>query len=140
MTAVMIDLQPLARRAPDVDRRSDRRLDHEVYVRRRVALVLVAAVAAMFVGLAAHTGSEPSGGSPASAAGRAPSILQPAAVPPAPAPAGVRDYLVQPGDSLWSIAEDLVPSGGDVDAMVRRLEELNGSADLEVGASLVLPG
>ena len=46
--------------------------------------------------------------------------------------------VVQPGDTLWSIARDLQPTG-DVRPLVQRLSELNGGAALEVGQRLVLP-
>ena len=52
-----------------------------------------------------------------------------------PAPA---TYLVQPGDTLWSIARQLQPSG-DVRPLVRKLVQLNDGAELEVGQVLVLP-
>jgi hypothetical protein len=46
-------------------------------------------------------------------------------------------YVVQPGDTLWSVARSLVPAG-DVRAEVDHLETLNGSAALQAGQRLVL--
>ncbi len=47
-------------------------------------------------------------------------------------------HVVQPGETLWSIAESLDP--GDVRGLVRRLAKLNGGGDeLEIGQRLVLP-
>ena len=53
-----------------------------------------------------------------------------------PVPAGAT-YVVQPGDTVWSIAEQLAPNG-DVRGMVDRLVDLNGGAALEVGQHLLL--
>lgn len=47
-------------------------------------------------------------------------------------------HVVQPGDTLWSIAGKVAP-GADVRLTVDRLVELNGGAPLEVGDRLVLP-
>jgi Tfp pilus assembly protein FimV len=46
-------------------------------------------------------------------------------------------YVVQPGDTLWSIARALVPAG-DVRAEVDDLQTLNGSAALQAGQRLAL--
>ena len=48
-------------------------------------------------------------------------------------------YVVQPGDTVWSIAHDLDPSG-DARAMVDRIVALNGGAALEPGQRLRLSG
>ena len=50
-------------------------------------------------------------------------------------------YTVARGESLWSIAADLTPEGGDVSATVvtiKRLNALSGS-QLRAGAQLVIP-
>jgi len=48
-------------------------------------------------------------------------------------------YVVQPGDTLWSIAEDL-DLGGDLRGVVDRVAELNGGrTTLRPGQRLVLP-
>ncbi|MFN3217568.1 MAG: LysM peptidoglycan-binding domain-containing protein [Acidimicrobiales bacterium] len=45
--------------------------------------------------------------------------------------------VVQPGDTLWSIAEDLDPDG-DLRATVDRLADRNGGSTLTVGQRLVV--
>jgi len=47
-------------------------------------------------------------------------------------------YVVQPGDTLWSIARRLQPEG-DVRPLVDRLVDLNGGTDLAVGQRLPIP-
>ena len=47
-------------------------------------------------------------------------------------------YVVQPGDTLWSIARRLQPEG-DIRPLVDRLVDLNGGADLAVGQRLPIP-
>jgi Tfp pilus assembly protein FimV len=48
-------------------------------------------------------------------------------------------YVVQPGDTIWSIAHDLDPTG-DTRATVDRIVALNGGAALEPGQRLRLTG
>ena len=52
--------------------------------------------------------------------------------------AGAPTYVVQPGDTLWSIAEGL-DRPGDVRATVDELAALNGGAALDVGDRIALP-
>ena len=59
------------------------------------------------------------------------------ATPPAVSGDGV--YVVQPGDTIWSVARRLDP-GGDVRATVDALVDRHGSASLEVGDRLPLSG
>ena len=61
----------------------------------------------------------------------------PVSAPSGPATAVV---VVQPGESLWSIAQSVAP-GADPREMVLRLRELNGMADAVVvpGQSIVVP-
>jgi Tfp pilus assembly protein FimV len=47
-------------------------------------------------------------------------------------------YVVQPGDTIWSIARRLQPTG-DVRALVDALVERNGGAALDVGQRLAVP-
>jgi len=104
-----------------------------VYRRRRaVALVLtvafvVVAMAGLQAALRPLTGAV-SGDRPLSGPDRS-----------APATAGEETLLVQPGDTLWTIARDLRPTG-DLRAVVDDLAALNGGASLEVGQTIVLPG
>ncbi len=48
-------------------------------------------------------------------------------------------YVVQPGDTLWSIARHLHPSG-DIRAVVDELAARAGSASLQAGQRLSLDG
>jgi nucleoid-associated protein YgaU len=48
-------------------------------------------------------------------------------------------YVVQPGDTLWSIARQVQPTG-DVRPLVERLERANHGARLQVGDRLTLNG
>ena len=96
-----------------------------VYARRR----LVALVLAVVVALALFTALQWVGSSlvvrPA-----------PATAPVAPASAAAV-HIVQPGETVWTIARDLEPEG-DLRATVDRLVARNGGADLQVGQQLVL--
>jgi LysM domain len=88
-----------------------------VVLRRRRVAALVFTVAAL---LGAVRAVAAFGAGPASGPERRPPI-----------------HLVQPGETLWSIAESLDP--GDVRGLVRRLAKLNGGDVLHVGQRLVLP-
>ena len=50
----------------------------------------------------------------------------------------VSAYVVQPGDTLWSIARHLQPEG-DLRPLVDQLVDLNGGTDLAVGQRLPIP-
>ncbi|MEQ1699969.1 MAG: LysM domain-containing protein [Ilumatobacteraceae bacterium] len=94
----------------------------QVYVRRRllVSLVFVAVVVALVAGAGNVLANR--GGAPASAA-----AVRPAST-----------YVVQPGDTLWSIAEANHGSTSQstyVDALVA----VNGGATLQVGQVITLP-
>ena len=54
-------------------------------------------------------------------------------------PATQEIHVVQPGETLWSIASEVDP-GGDVRATVDRLAELNGGAAIQVGQRLIIDG
>jgi LysM repeat protein len=100
---------------------------HDVFVRRRIAAALAALVGLLFVlggVVAAERALAGRGGVPASA---------PAAQPVQSAP-----YVVQPGDSLWSIARRF---RGDrsLASYVDELVRANGGPHIEVGQRLALP-
>ena len=60
--------------------------------------------------------------------------------PPAPAPATRAEVVVvQPGDTLWSIAEGLEPEE-DVRPVVDRLVAANGPEPLQVGEEVAVGG
>lgn len=101
-----------------------RRHQVAIYRRRRaVALLLVVAVVAALLLLAsAVLAGSAGGGTPTTAAGTASAEV----------------HVVQPGETLWSIARQLDPSG-DVRLTVDRLAALNGSAPLVAGQRLALP-
>ena len=63
----------------------------------------------------------------------------PLAAPETPAGRGgaVAVYLVQPGDTYWTIARHLQPNG-DVRALVDHLSSEHGGAPLQPGEQLVL--
>lgn len=100
------------------------RVPHAVYVRRR--LLAAGALAGLlwlaWVALAAV------GGAPLVASGAS----------PATRPAAARVHVVQPGETLWSIARGL-DRGGDVRDTVQWLAAHNGGSALRVGQQLVLP-
>lgn len=103
------------------DRRNEQ-VSTQVYVRRRLLVLLV--VAAVLLALVAGGGNVLAnrGGAPAST-----SAVRPAT-----------SYVVQPGDTLWSIAEAVLggeASVGYVDSLVA----LNGGASLQVGQVISLP-
>ncbi|MCH7790366.1 MAG: LysM peptidoglycan-binding domain-containing protein [Acidobacteria bacterium] len=101
-----------------------RRHTEIVYLRRRVVLGLVLAVVAvgLFVSIAtiSTAGADRTDGSPVFAG-------EPAS------------YIVQPGDSLWSIAEELAPNA-DRRAVVDALADVSGGASLQPGQRIYLPG
>lgn len=47
-------------------------------------------------------------------------------------------YVVQPGDTVWSIATELA-EGGDVRPVVDAIVEIRGSAPLQPGETILLP-
>lgn len=105
---------PAPERRPDV-----------VYRRRRLGAALLAVVVLVALVLAVRLAAAALGGVSASAP----------EAPLSPVPA----HVVQPGDTLWSVAEALTPPGDDVRVTVDRLQRAHGSAALQVGQRLVLP-
>ena len=123
MAAVMTTTRGLGYRA-DPTIRPRPRASTATYRRRRVA---AAGLALVIVVLAAQAGGA-LGDSPLAVSERR----------PASASATVR-YVVEPGDSLWSIAEELEP-GEDPRPVVDALAEARGDAPLIPGETIVWPG
>jgi LysM repeat protein len=111
----------------------------QVYARRRLlaGMVFVTLVTLVWLGTStvlANRGSAPASTStvrPAAAA--APLAAAAASATPVAAP-----YIVQPGDTLWSIAERLRGDHSLAD-YVAALVDVNGGASVSVGQQLVLP-
>ena len=59
----------------------------------------------------------------------------------APGVQQVTSYVIRPGDTLWSYAQEITPNGGDVRDTVTDLMELNNMTSSEVlaGQRLVVP-
>jgi len=75
------------------------------------------------------------GGPPATAGGGGASPQGAAVASAAP---GDYTYVVQPGDTLWAIAEQIAPNS-DPRPVVDRLEAVNGGNLLGIGQRLVIP-
>ena len=101
------------------------------YRRRRVAAVGLALVIVL---VAAQAGGA-LGDSPLAVSERRPASSS-ASSSSASAPV---HYIVEPGDSLWSIAEELAP-GEDPRPVVDALAEARGDAPLIPGETIVWPG
>jgi hypothetical protein len=91
--------------------------------RRRVRALLAVLLLAIALAWGAVRTAAALGGEPASAPERRP---------------GPITYVVEPGDTIWSIARRLQPSG-DVRDLVRSLVAANGGAEVDVGDRLVVP-
>jgi membrane protein implicated in regulation of membrane protease activity len=104
------------------------------YRRRRLAALVLAAIAVVsLAGSVQYLSALGGRGDP-----RAPVDARPAQVSGAPVDVVEGQvYVVQPGDTLWTIAADLAP-GGDLRPVVDRLRAANGDATLEPGQRLVL--
>lgn len=107
-------------------RAASARAQQRTFLRRRLLVAVVAAglLAVVYLLAGAALAGTAGGGSPSAAAG---------ATSPAAAV-----HVVQPGDTLWSIAAAAAPDV-DVRVTVDRLSELNGRGPLVVGQRLVLP-
>jgi Tfp pilus assembly protein FimV len=119
--------EPTIRRAPTrpAGASPDRQVSAATYRRRRVAAVVLG-LAIMVV------------------AGQAGGVIgdSPLAVPerrPAFAPVAATGYVVQPGDSLWSIAGRLAP-GEDPRPIVDALMDARDGEPLVPGETVVWPG
>ena len=106
----------------------------QLYARRRlmVGLCLTAIVLVLFLSTGHVVANR--GGAPASA-----SMVRPAsAAAPMAAPAPANVYIVQPGDTLWSIGERFHGHAVLVD-YVDSLVAVNGGTELQVSQALALP-
>lgn len=109
---------------------------HEIYVRRRI----VAGLLVVFLAVATCLGIR-------SLASRGDGAAPVSAVTPTHIVNGIDvsgafvyddgAYIVQPGDTLWSIASSLTDGG--IRDYVAELISLNGGASIDVGQRLVLP-
>ena len=110
--------------------------------RRRLMVLLAALTTAVLLVLAASRAAATFRDVPASVPERRPvPALDATATAGAAASAARRaasGYVVQPGDTLWSIARHLQPQG-DVRPLVDQLVDLNGGTDLAVGQRLPIP-
>jgi hypothetical protein len=94
------------------------------YRRRRVLVLAVAVVAVLAMQVAVHTVSAWLGGGSLAA--------------PEPQPAAASAvYVVQPGDTLWTLARRAHPSG-DLRPVVDRLAAAQGDRALRAGQRIVL--
>jgi len=91
------------------------------YRRRRVGAVAFVLAVVVSVGSLAEQGLADRGAGPASGS-----------------TVGQATYVVQPGDTLWSIAERLYPSA-DLPQVVDALVTLNGGASIQAGQTLTMP-
>ncbi len=106
---------------------SDARPSTQVYVRRRLLVTLLLATILAVVWLSAGSVLASRGGEPASA----PAVRLATSAPAA-------TYVVQAGDTMWSIAS--VHHGGvSLSAYVDALVELNGGVGLQIGQIVRLP-
>jgi nucleoid-associated protein YgaU len=110
--------------------------------RRRLMVLLAAVTTAVLLVLAASRAAATFRDVPASVPERRPVPALDAAATSGSAAATARHaasgYVVQPGDTLWSIARRFQPDG-DVRPLVDQLVDLNGGPDLAVGQWLPIP-
>jgi LysM domain len=110
--------------------------DRATRVRRRRLALLVAVVVLVGLVLAAvrvTAGLVDIGGS----SSPEPIAAEPGPAGPGAAPVAGEAYIVQPGDTLWSIATEVAPDE-DPRVVVDALRAANGGPDLEVGERLVI--
>jgi len=108
-------------------RLADTRRPVEIYARRRLMVLFVLAAIALVLLVGTGHVVANRGGAPAST--------------PAVRPANSTVYVVQAGDTLWSIAERYLPRH-DQFATIAEIRQLNGLSDYTIhpGQHLVLPG
>lgn len=111
-----------------------------IYRRRRLAVLAAALSLVLAVGLLTSLASSSAATDVRMAPADAPIVREPSAYGASGHDVPARAvYVVQPGDTIWSIAHELDPSG-DTRAMVDRIVALNGGAALEPGQRLRLSG
>jgi nucleoid-associated protein YgaU len=115
--------EPLASVSADSARATTRTSDR--FRRRRV--VVLAVVALVVVPIMAVLATSPPQPTPAPAVAAEPLLVVDAA----------GFYVAQPGDTLWTIAQRLVP-GTDPRPLVDRLAQLNGGASIHAGQRILL--
>jgi Tfp pilus assembly protein FimV len=114
-------------------RGADRPLSHRAATFRRRRLVALVAAVALIAGLAVAV----------QAIAQAASTVGPSAPEPlesegaGPRPVDGEVYVVQPGDTLWSIAAELAPES-DPRPVVDALRAANGGPELRVGDRLTV--
>ena len=102
--------------------------------RRRLMVLLAAVTAALLLVLAASRAAATFRDVPASVPERRPAPALSTQVEAVTSGA----YVVQPGDTLWSIARRMQPEG-DIRPLVDDLVHENGGTDLAVGQRLAVP-
>jgi hypothetical protein len=104
--------------------------DRQTRIRRRRLVALLVAV--VLIGVVATAGRVLIG----AVSSVEPSAPQPIEAPSS-APAVGETYVVQPGDTLWSIAAAVAP-GSDPRPVVAALRSANGGPNLQVGQRLII--
>ena len=128
---------------------------HAVYVRRRLLVALIVLGLILAIGVSARAVLADRGGVPASTpAIRSANIVEAAAAAsppaaeavaaaavaaaPAAVPAAGIPYIVQPGDTLWSLAERFHATTA-LSSYVDDLVDANGGATIQAGQLITLP-
>ncbi len=127
---------PGGRQAARAYARKARPVHPAVYHRRRLG-VLFGVVSIVVVAYLAVTGLGVMLGGGAARAEARPASVAPAASAASARPSAT--YVVRSGDTLWSIAHHLHPSG-DIRALVDELSSRAGSGPLQAGQRLSLDG
>ncbi len=119
MTAALIPAPHVIPAPAGGTARTQRSVGPETYRRRRLAVVAV--VVGLLLGLASF--GRQADATPTAEAEAAEAVL----------------VVVQPGDTLWTIARTLAPEG-DVRPLVSELTEIAGGASIQPGQLLRVPG
>jgi hypothetical protein len=109
---------------------------HTPYARRRIVAIALAALLSVGTWTTVHAAVRLLGGAPLNATEQRGPTSQPVRL--SSAPAAVRVHVVQPGDTLWSIARAEHPTG-DIRAVVDQLAQGRGNRPLQAGEALTLP-